>query len=189
MHPAVSGGGGGGAAAPRRPRVPGHLGVTPLWRPAYVAIGSNLNGPAAQVVAAFERMRSLPATRLERRSRLYSSAPVGRPDQPDYVNAAAGLLTQLGARDLLNSLLDIERAMGRERHERWGPRIIDLDLVWIVGHPIDEAGLTVPHPAVSERNFVLYPLADIAPTLGIPGLGRVSDLLLRAGDAGLSVLA
>jgi 2-amino-4-hydroxy-6-hydroxymethyldihydropteridine diphosphokinase len=78
--------------------------------------------------------------------------------------------------------------MGRDRGERWGPRIIDLDIVWIIGMPVDEPGLNVPHPAVSQRNFVLYPLADIAPTLVIPGCGRVQDLLLRAGADGLSVL-
>jgi 2-amino-4-hydroxy-6-hydroxymethyldihydropteridine diphosphokinase len=164
------------------------FGVTRLWRPAYVAIGSNLNEPAARVLEAFERIGSIAGTRCEHRSRLYSSTPLGGMEQPDYVNAAAGLLTQLSARDLLDALLAVERAMGRVRHERWGPRIVDLDLVWMVGDRIDEPGLKVPHPAVSQRNFVLYPLADIAPTLGIPGLGRVSDLLLRAGDAGLSVL-
>ena len=79
--------------------------------------------------------------------------------------------------------------MGRDRGERWGPRIIDLDLIWIAGAPIAEAGLCVPHPAVSERNFVLYPLADIAPTLNIPQIGRVADLKLRVGGLGLSVLA
>jgi 2-amino-4-hydroxy-6-hydroxymethyldihydropteridine diphosphokinase len=78
--------------------------------------------------------------------------------------------------------------MGRDRGERWGPRIIDLDLIWICGAPIDEPGLCVPHPAVSERNFVLYPLGDIAPTLRIPGCGRVADLMLRAGGLGLSAL-
>lgn len=78
--------------------------------------------------------------------------------------------------------------MGRERRERWGPRVIDLDLIWIVGEPIDLPQLRVPHPGVRDRNFVLYPLFDIAPTLMIPGCGRVSDLKQRAGDAGLRVL-
>ncbi|HUE09365.1 MAG TPA: 2-amino-4-hydroxy-6-hydroxymethyldihydropteridine diphosphokinase, partial [Steroidobacteraceae bacterium] len=104
------------------------------------------------------------------------------------VNAAIGLLTQLTARELLDALLDIERGMGRQRQERWGPRLIDLDLIWMVGATIEEPGLTLPHPGVSMRNFVLYPLADIAPTLDIPGHGRVMDLKLRSGADGISVL-
>jgi len=160
----------------------------PLWRPAYVAIGSNLNDPRARILEAFGRIAALPATRAVLRSRLYLSRPLGPQDQPDFVNAAAGVLTRLGARELLDALLGIERVMGRERHERWGPRIIDLDLVWFAGPPIDETGLTVPHRSVSERNFVLYPLADIAPELDIPGHGRGLDLKLRAGDNGLVAL-
>jgi 2-amino-4-hydroxy-6-hydroxymethyldihydropteridine diphosphokinase len=85
-------------------------------------------------------------------------------------------------------LLGIEQAMGRNRQERWGPRVIDLDLIWVLGEPIDEPGLTVPHPGVSTRNFVLYPLADIAPTLAIPGHGNVSEHMRRVGDDGISVL-
>ena len=130
----------------------------------------------------------LPLTRLERRSRLYRTRPMGPQDQPDYVNAAAGLLTQLTARELLDALLGVERAMGRDRQARWGPRIIDLDLIWMTGAVIDEPGLQVPHPGVSERNFVLYPLDDIAPTLIIPGHGRVDALKARVNGAGIAVL-
>ncbi len=162
--------------------------LSSLWRPAYVAIGSNLNDPQAQVREAFERLAALPATRLLLRSRLYTTQPMGPKDQPNFVNAAAGLLTQLTARDLLDGLLRTEQDMGRRRQERWGPRVIDLDLVWIPGESIDEPGLTLPHPGVSTRNFVLYPLADIAPTLAIPGHGGVSELLRRAGDDGISIL-
>jgi 2-amino-4-hydroxy-6-hydroxymethyldihydropteridine diphosphokinase len=176
--------------------------MTSLWRPAYVAIGSNLNDPRARVCEAYERLAALPATLSVRRSRLYATRPMGPQDQPDFVNAAAGLLSQLTAQELLEGLLRIEAAMGRIRGERWGPRVIDLDLVWMLGEAIDEpesalhgAGsalrrpaLTLPHPGVSTRNFVLYPLADIAPSLAIPGHGNVSELLRRAGDAGISVL-
>ncbi|HVC01660.1 MAG TPA: 2-amino-4-hydroxy-6-hydroxymethyldihydropteridine diphosphokinase [Steroidobacteraceae bacterium] len=158
------------------------------WRPAYVAIGSNLHDPPAALREARARISALAGTRLIARSRTYRSAPMGPPDQPDFLNAAAGLLTTMDARGLLEALLSIERTMGRDRRERWGPRIIDLDLIWIAGAPIDEPGLRVPHPGVRDRNFVLYPLADIAPTLAIPGCGRVSELQRRAGDAGLSVL-
>jgi 2-amino-4-hydroxy-6-hydroxymethyldihydropteridine diphosphokinase len=169
--------------------------MTSLWRPAYVAIGSNLNDPRARVCEAYERLAALPATLPVRRSRLYGTQPMGPQDQPDFVNAAAGLLSQLTARELLEGLQRIEAAMGRTRQERWGPRVIDLDLVWMVGAAIGEAestlrgpGLTLPHPGVSTRNFVLYPLADIAPTLAIPGHGNVLELLRRAGDAGITVL-
>jgi 2-amino-4-hydroxy-6-hydroxymethyldihydropteridine diphosphokinase len=160
----------------------------PLWRPAYVAIGSNLNDPPQRVRDAFVNLSELPATRVFLRSRLYVTRPMGHQDQPDFVNAAAGLLTRLTAQELLGGLLKIERSMGRNRQERWGPRIIDLDLVWMPGEIIDEPGLTLPHPGVSSRNFVLYPLADIAPALAIPGHGRVSDLMLRVGGDGISVL-
>jgi 2-amino-4-hydroxy-6-hydroxymethyldihydropteridine diphosphokinase len=162
--------------------------MQPAWCPAYVALGSNLNQPRERVIEAFGRLAELRATRIESRSRLYITRPMGPQDQPDFVNAAAGLLTQLAPCDLLDALLDIERAMGRNRQERWGPRIIDLDLLWVIGSVIDEPGLTLPHPGVSERNFVLYPLCDIAPTLVIPGHGRVVDLASRAGGDGISVL-
>jgi 2-amino-4-hydroxy-6-hydroxymethyldihydropteridine diphosphokinase len=162
--------------------------MTAYWRPAYVAIGSNLSDPPARVREAFERLSALPATSSVQRSRLYKTRPMGPQDQPYFVNAAAGLLTQLTARGLLDALLEIEKAMGRNRQERWGPRVIDLDLIWMVGETIDEPGLTLPHPGVSTRNFVLYPLADIAPTLAIPGHGKVSELSQRAGDDGISLL-
>jgi 2-amino-4-hydroxy-6-hydroxymethyldihydropteridine diphosphokinase len=159
-----------------------------LWRPGYVAIGSNLHHPRDRVLEAFERLAGLPATRLVLRSRLYRTRPMGPQDQPYFVNAAAGLLTQSSPSELLENLLSMERAMGRDRQARWGPRLIDLDLVWMPGRVIDEPGLTVPHPGVSARNFVLYPLADIAPALAIPGQGTVADLLKSAGDDGISFL-
>jgi 2-amino-4-hydroxy-6-hydroxymethyldihydropteridine diphosphokinase len=162
--------------------------MRPLWRPAYVAVGSNLDQPRQRVTEAFERLATLRETRLELRSQVYLSRPMGPQDQPDFVNAVAGLMTRLSARELLDALLDIERAMGRDRQERWGPRIVDLDLLWMTGATINELGLTLPHPGVSERNFVLYPLDDIAPTLLIPGHGRVVDLKSRVGSDGISVL-
>ncbi|HXI49477.1 MAG TPA: 2-amino-4-hydroxy-6-hydroxymethyldihydropteridine diphosphokinase [Steroidobacteraceae bacterium] len=159
-----------------------------LWRPAYVGIGSNLQSPRDRVLEAIERMSALETTRVVLRSRLYLTRPMGPQDQPDFVNAAVGLLTQLAARELLAGLLGIERSMGRDRQERWGPRVIDLDLLWMLDSAIDEPGLTVPHPGVSTRNFVLYPLADIAPTIKIPRVGLVLDLKRDAGGDGISVL-
>jgi 2-amino-4-hydroxy-6-hydroxymethyldihydropteridine diphosphokinase len=160
--------------------------MSSLWRPAYVAIGSNLNDPHDRVLEALERMSALPATRSVLRSHLYLTRPMGPQDQPQYVNAAAGLLTQLTARDLLTGLLGIEQSMGRIRRERWGSRVIDLDLVWMVDSTVEEPGLSVPHPGVSRRNFVLYPLADIAPTMNIPGHGVVLDLKAAVGGDGIS---
>lgn len=136
-------------------------------------------------------MRRLAAARdirVELKSRLYLTEPMGPQDQPRFVNAVVGLLTRLTARELLETLLGTEHAMGRNRRDRWGPRIIDLDLVWMTGEVLDEPGLKVPHPGVSERNFVLYPLCDIAPTLIIPGHGRVADLKARVSGEGISVL-
>jgi 2-amino-4-hydroxy-6-hydroxymethyldihydropteridine diphosphokinase len=162
--------------------------MTLLWRPAYVGIGSNLQSPRDRVLEAIKRMSSLETTRVVLRSQLYLTRPMGPQEQPNFVNAAVGLLTQLAARDLLTGLLGIERSMGRDRQERWGPRVIDLDLLWMVDSVIDEPGLRVPHPGVSMRNFVLYPLADIAPTIKIPGNGKVLDLKRDVGGDGISVL-
>jgi 2-amino-4-hydroxy-6-hydroxymethyldihydropteridine diphosphokinase len=158
------------------------------WRPAYIALGSNLEGPREQVLAACERIGRLPATRVEARSRLYSTRPMGPQDQPDYINAAVGVVTQLEPKALLDALLQIELQMGRVRREQWGPRLIDLDLVWMVGAVIQEPGFSLPHPGVSSRNFVLYPLNDIAPTLDIPGHGRVLQLKARSAAEGISVV-
>jgi 2-amino-4-hydroxy-6-hydroxymethyldihydropteridine diphosphokinase len=162
--------------------------MSTLWRPAYVAIGSNLEHPRERVLEAMERMAALGAAHALLRSQLYLSRPMGPQDQPDFINAAVGLLTQHSPQEMLAGLLDIERSMGRNRRERWGPRVIDLDLVWMVDAAVDEPGLTVPHPGVSIRNFVLYPLADIAPTMKIPGMGTVLDLKRSVGGDGISVL-
>ena len=159
-----------------------------LWRPAYVAIGSNIGSPRERVLEAMQRLGALGAVDTLLRSHLYLSRPMGPQDQPDFVNAAAGLLTQDTPQELLAGLLGIERSMGREQRERWGPRIIDLDLLWMVDGAVDEQGIKVPHPGVSIRNFVLYPLADIAPTIKIPGMGTVLDLKHSVGGDGISVL-
>jgi 2-amino-4-hydroxy-6-hydroxymethyldihydropteridine diphosphokinase len=162
--------------------------VVDVWRPAYVALGSNLDGPEDRVREAVARLAAVPDLRVELCSRLYLTRPMGPQDQPDFVNAAAGVLTRLSARELLDTLLGIERMMGRNRQQRWGPRIIDLDLIWMIAETIDEPGLTLPHPGVSDRNFVLYPLGDIAPTLAIPGHGRVLELMSRVSGDGISVI-
>jgi 2-amino-4-hydroxy-6-hydroxymethyldihydropteridine diphosphokinase len=162
----------------------------PSWRPAYVALGSNLADPAAQVGVAIGRLRQIRATRLIAHSRLWASRPLGPPDQPDFVNAVAGLLTQLDARELLGELQALEAALGRtEPVVRWGPRIIDLDLLALGSEELSEPGLRLPHPGVHERDFVLYPLAELAPELWIPGRGRVEALVRRVANRGIVPLS
>jgi 2-amino-4-hydroxy-6-hydroxymethyldihydropteridine diphosphokinase len=158
------------------------------WQPAYVGIGSNLDDPAAQVRAAIDRLARIRLTRRVLVSSSYRTAPFGVTDQPEFVNAAAGLLTQLDPASLLTELRAIESAMGRARRERWGPRVIDLDLL-VYGTERRTGGeLTLPHPGIVERNFVLYPLAEIAPDLEVPGLGRTTELKERVGSAGIRPL-
>jgi 2-amino-4-hydroxy-6-hydroxymethyldihydropteridine diphosphokinase len=157
--------------------------------PAYVALGSNLDDPPRQIAAAFERLAAVEGCRLIARSRLYRTAPLGPQDQPEFVNAAAGLLTVLGPRELLHALKHIEAELGRAQPVvRWGPRRIDLDLLLFDDVRMAEPDLALPHPGLTRRNFVLYPLRDIAPELLVPGEGRVSVLAARAGSAGLAPL-
>ncbi len=123
------------------------------------------------------------------RSRLYRTQPLGPQNQPPFVNACAGLLTRLSPEALLAELVHIEAAMGKVAPPmRWGPRLIDLDLLIYASERRADAGLTLPHPRLHERNFVLYPLADIAPALVIAGQGRIADLVERVGAQGLSLL-
>ena len=160
-----------------------------LWSPAYVALGSNLCDPPQQVLGAFERIAQLPHTDLIARSRLYRSAPLGPQDQPEFVNACAGVITQLEPEALLAALVAIERALGKVPPPvRWGARVIDLDLLLYVGQGRAGPGLELPHPRMHERNFVLYPLAEIAPALELPGRGRVAELAERVGGQGLVAL-
>ena len=160
-----------------------------IWQPAYIGIGSNLQDPKSQVLRAGERLKALTATEAVRLSPLYRSRPFGPVPQPDFVNAVAGVLTRLESRVLLEELLAIERALGRPpERERWGPRIIDLDLLIYGRERRQEPGITIPHPGIVERNFVLYPLADLAPDLDVPGLGRVVELRGRLAPLGLERL-
>jgi len=159
-------------------------------RLAYIGIGSNLDDPEKQVRAAIDALHWLPRSRFTGASRLYRSAPWGRPDQPAFVNAAVVVSTQLSARELLDELLAIERAQGRVRDgERWGPRVLDLDVLVYGDVRIDESGLRIPHPHLAERAFVLLPLADLDPDLEIPGLGPIRALLGRVDATGCTLLA
>jgi 2-amino-4-hydroxy-6-hydroxymethyldihydropteridine diphosphokinase len=164
--------------------------MSELWTPAYVAIGANLDDPVARVREAFQKLNGLRRTRLIAKSRLYRSAPLGPQDQPEFVNAAAGLLTQLSAAELLAALKSLEGLLGRATPiVRWGPRRIDFDLSVFGSERIQSETLTVPHPGVPVRNFVLYPLLDIAPELAVPGHGRIRELAASVSADGISALA
>jgi 2-amino-4-hydroxy-6-hydroxymethyldihydropteridine diphosphokinase len=165
--------------------------VTPAarWLPAYVGVGSNLSDPETQVRRALAALRDLPGTMLVASSPLYRTQPFGAVVQPAFVNAAAGLLTRRTPEDLLADLRALERALGREPpRERWGPRVIDLDLLVVGRETRATQSLQLPHPGIAERDFVLYPLADVAPDLEVPGLGRVATLRERVGNRGIERL-
>jgi 2-amino-4-hydroxy-6-hydroxymethyldihydropteridine diphosphokinase len=152
---------------------------------AYVALGSNLDDPVAQVRAGAQALGKLPGTRLVRCSSLYRTAPVGVIDQPDFINAVCEVDSSLPAGTFMQALLDIEREQGRRRDIPGGPRTLDLDLLLYGNQVCHEPGLTLPHPRLHERAFVLYPLSEIAPGLIVPGRGQVETL--RAGCAGQAI--
>jgi 2-amino-4-hydroxy-6-hydroxymethyldihydropteridine diphosphokinase len=139
---------------------------------AYVGVGANIGDREGTIRAAIAALPGVVAV-----SKLRETEPVGVTDQPAFLNGAVAVETELSARELLEILLMIERGLGRERGERWGPRTIDLDLLLYGGETVDEPGLTVPHPSLHERRFALEPLAELDPELVVPGRGRVRDLL------------
>jgi 2-amino-4-hydroxy-6-hydroxymethyldihydropteridine diphosphokinase len=156
---------------------------------AYVALGSNLGDSRRYLGEAIEAMARLPSTRVTARSRLYRTPPWGMLEQPPFLNAAVRLDTGLAAGELLDALLAIERAAGRTREgERWGPRTLDLDLLHMEGVRMADARLTLPHPRIAERAFVLLPLADLAPGLELPGQGKVAELLAALDHSGCEAL-
>jgi 2-amino-4-hydroxy-6-hydroxymethyldihydropteridine diphosphokinase len=161
--------------------------MTP-WVPAYIGIGSNMDDPQQQVRGAFEALAALPDSLLVARSNLYRTRPFGPVPQGDFINAVAGLLTRLLPQRLLAEMRALESARGRRRAERWGPRTLDLDLLVFGDRTINTDALEVPHPGIAERGFVLAPLADIAPTLFVPGVGRVAELLQRLPDTGIEAV-
>lgn len=149
---------------------------------AWVALGSNLDVPLQQVKSGLQALAELDGCSLLRASSLYRSAPWGVTDQPDFVNAVACIETELEPHALLHALVEIEQSQGRRRDgPRWGPRTLDLDLLVYDQRILDTGDLVLPHPRMAERDFVLAPLAEIAPELEIPGLGRVRELLQRLG--------
>ncbi len=145
---------------------------------AFVGLGGNLGDPVAQIEAALAALDCAPKTRMIRHSGFYRTPPWGLAEQADFVNAVAEIETELSPRRLLQELLRIEVEAGRVRsEERWGPRLIDLDLLLYGTAKIDEENLRIPHPRMAERAFVMVPLAELEPSLNLPDHGAVSVIL------------
>ena len=155
---------------------------------AYIGLGSNLQDPHGQLRRAFADIEGLPDTRVVARSSLYRSVPIGLLDQPDFVNAVAKISTALKPQELLKALLDIEHQHGRERTVRNAPRTLDLDVLLYDEVQLHEHGLTIPHPQMHLRAFVLQPLLEIAPDVSIPGVGQAQGLLWACVDQVLEKL-
>lgn len=147
-----------------------------------IGLGSNLFDPVKQVTTALSELGELPETLLSRASSLYRSDPIGPAGQPDYINAVAALETRLAPESLLDHLQEIENLHGRVREVRWGPRTLDLDILLYGDQVIRTDRLSVPHPEIRFRGFVLFPLDELAPDLEIPGLGSINSLLATLPD-------
>lgn len=156
---------------------------------AFIGLGSNLEEPRSQLHRAFADLGKLSGTRLLQHSSLYRSAPQGYPDQPDFVNAVAKIDTSLSPQLLLQALLAIERQHGRERTFRNAPRTLDLDILLYDELQLHEHGLTIPHPQMHRRAFVLQPLLELAPDCVIPAIGAAHLARLGCQDQTLERLA
>lgn len=155
---------------------------------AFIAVGSNLSDPVGQAQNAIEALKGLPSSEFIQSSMLYSSTPMGPQDQPDYINAVVEIKTKLTPLELLDCTQAIELEQGRVRkEERWGPRTLDLDIILYGNEVIDSERLVVPHYGMKEREFVLYPLAEIAPNLTLPCGSRLEDLLKIVDKNGLNI--
>ena len=155
---------------------------------AYIGLGSNLENPLAQVEQALVELAAVPESNLLAKSPLYRSAPVGPGDQPNYINAVALLETSLTPLALLDALQAIEQSHQRVRLEHWGPRTLDLDILLLDQQTIDSERLKVPHPYLTQRNFVLYPLADIAPELLLPDGTSLKQRIAQCPRDGLALI-
>lgn len=147
------------------------------FRRIFIGLGSNLQDPGNQVIAAFAEVDALAGISLVRRSSLYRSAPLGYADQPDFINAVGEIRTQMSPYELLAELQGIERQHGRRREFKNSPRTLDLDILLYGDLQLTSAALTLPHPGAHQRAFVLLPLHEIAPETVIPGIGPISDWL------------
>lgn len=156
---------------------------------AFIGLGSNLANPAKQVIQAMQAISKLPDTNVLARSSLYRSAPVGYLDQPDFMNAVIKIETALEPLDLLHALLALEHENGRTREFQNSPRTLDLDVLLYADLQHHEHGLTLPHPQMHKRAFVLHPLLEIAPDCVIPGVGVAADFLPQCQDQKLEKLS
>lgn len=149
---------------------------------AYIGLGSNLGDRLTNLIQSLEMLLAEPQIFLEKVSSVYETEPVGGPDQGPFLNACALLLTNLNPEQLLQDMLSVENKMKRVRNERWGPRLIDLDLLFYEGVTMHTPFLELPHPRLAERDFVLIPLADIAPDLLIPNQDKnVMEIIKQRG--------
>ena len=157
---------------------------------AFVGVGGNVGEVETTLAEAMWALDSLPQSSIRSQSRLYRTPPWGNTEQPPFLNAVVELQTRLAPRVLLDLLLEIETRFGRDRSEseKWGPREVDLDLLTYGDEQVDEPGMHLPHPHLHERAFVLVPLAEIAPSLEIVGVGRVRDLLAAVDASGISAI-
>jgi 2-amino-4-hydroxy-6-hydroxymethyldihydropteridine diphosphokinase len=154
---------------------------------AWIGLGSNQDDPVRQLETALEELNDLPGCRVLRHSRIYRSPPWGPvTDQPDFANAVAELDTGLLPHELLMALQALENDHGRVRSERWGPRTLDLDLLLYDDLSMTTDDLTLPHPRLHERAFVLVPLAELAPDVQVPGHGKAGDLLAGVNAVGVT---
>jgi 2-amino-4-hydroxy-6-hydroxymethyldihydropteridine diphosphokinase len=144
---------------------------------AYVGLGANIGPREITLLRAVDLLAETEGVEVRAVSQLRETEPVGVVDQPLFLNGAVVLNTSLSPRELLDRLLEIERELGRVRDVRWGPRVVDLDLLVYGDLQIDEPGLRVPHPRLHERRFALEPLTELDPELDVPGLGRVENAL------------
>ena len=154
----------------------------------YLGLGANVEAPQAQLVRALDALKVHPAMTLEAVSGFYQSRPHGPQNQPDFVNAVALIDTELSPWDLLDTLKAQEQQQGRSAGEHWGPRPLDLDILVYGDVVVADARLIVPHPRLAERPFVLWPLAELAPALMVPGLGLVQDLKATCPDEDIKAL-
>lgn len=154
---------------------------------AWIALGSNQGDSAVILTTALDGIAALPASRLLACSHRYRTAPVGGPEQPDFLNAVCLIETQLSAADLLSHLQRLESDAGRVRHERWGPRTLDLDIIAYDDLEQQDPKLTLPHPRAHQRAFVLHPLAELTPQLRLQGK-TVSDWLVSVTDQAIERL-
>ena len=161
--------------------------MSPTLVPAYVGVGCNIGDCKQRFRDVRTALGALPACHYLCASRVYRTAPHGVTDQADFLNAVVALLTTLSAEALLQALLSLEQRAGRQRdnERRWGPRTLDLDLLVYGRSQLSQPALTVPHPRIGERNFVLLPLLDVAPGLTVPGLGSVRSLAQSVSHAGV----